>query len=226
MNKHLRILLLDANRYHALLVERELSDSLPASVVSVFHGGEAATEELANNPYDVLIVDNATVSVVDTAYVDKVRSRNDRMIVVIVSSEDVVEPAWIAGIAGVHWLTKDSDFHTMVADLICETIDARLSGMAERVSSEENTQVVDADLINIAANTLSHEINNPLQTILGETELLLQKVDVSDNGLREKIRVIRRSAFRIKSTVTRLAGMSSATVKHTDSGVLVDSSRS
>lgn len=226
MNRHLRILLLEANRYHALLVEREFSDSLPSSVVSVFHSAEAAREELANNPYDALIVDDATAGGVEADYVDAVRSCNDRLIVVVVSSERISEPAWVAGVADVNWLAKDDDFHRTVVDLISESIDARLNGVAGKLSSTGSSELADADIINIAANTLSHEINNPLQTILGETELLLQKIDRHDNQLRQKIRVIRRSAFRIKSSMTRLAGMSSATVKRTDSGVLVDSSRS
>ena len=226
MNRHLRILLLDFNRYHALLMEREISDRMPASVVSVFHSADAAIEELTNNPYDAAIIDDTTVGGADCDFADLIRSHNENLILVVVSADRKVEPDWVRRFLQIRWLPKDGDCNRVVSSMIGELIDARLTEIGESPSEIGTAVLPDADLINIAANTLSHEINNPLMTILGETELLLQKIDQNDSSLLQKIKVIRRSAFRIKSTMSRLAGMSSATVKRTDSGVLVDSGRS
>lgn len=226
MNRHLRILLLDANRYHALLVERELSACLPASVVSVFHSRDAAVDELTSNPYDATIIDDTTVGGIDDTFAELIRSKNENLIILAMSSERDVEPDWVRRFLHVRWLPKDGKFDRLVSGIIGELIDARVSSADELLPASDSTVLADADLINIAASTLSHEINNPLMTILGETELLLQRADQNDSSLLQKIRVIRRSAFRIRSAMTRLAGLSEATVKRTDSGVMVDTGRS
>jgi signal transduction histidine kinase len=51
---------------------------------------------------------------------------------------------------------------------------------------------------------ISHEINNPLAGIVGFSELLLHKVEPAD-PIRDDLEEIRRCAYRVKETVSKLA---------------------
>ncbi len=49
-----------------------------------------------------------------------------------------------------------------------------------------------------------HEINNPLTTVIGNTELLLERVERSDGELRKRLEIILNNALRIAEIVKRL----------------------
>ena len=77
-------------------------------------------------------------------------------------------------------------------------------------------------MINITANTLAHEINNPLMTILGMSELLLGgAVQDCDPAVRDKLVVIQESARRIEEALNQLGNLSAPTLRDTPAGSLI-----
>jgi len=52
----IRILILDSNRYHSLLIERTLSEVVPSSMVARFNSGTEVVRELLATHYDVAIL--------------------------------------------------------------------------------------------------------------------------------------------------------------------------
>jgi two-component system NtrC family sensor kinase len=55
--------------------------------------------------------------------------------------------------------------------------------------------------------TMRHEINNPLTTIIGNTELLLDRLEGSEGELKKRLEVVLDNALRISEIVKRLQGM-------------------
>ncbi len=58
VQSRLRILLIEPNRYHSLLMERELTKEIPLAVVVKLESGSAGLEELYRAGYDVVILDS------------------------------------------------------------------------------------------------------------------------------------------------------------------------
>jgi two-component system NtrC family sensor kinase len=52
-----------------------------------------------------------------------------------------------------------------------------------------------------------HEINNPLTTVIGNAELLLDQEEQGDKDMRKRIEVILQNALRIAEIVKRLEGI-------------------
>jgi PAS domain S-box-containing protein len=52
-----------------------------------------------------------------------------------------------------------------------------------------------------------HEINNPLTTVIGNTELLLEQYDRADDDLKKRLEVVLSNALRIAEIVKRLEGI-------------------
>jgi len=68
------------------------------------------------------------------------------------------------------------------------------------------------EAIKAAAATLSHEINNPLMTILGTAELIMSDADNLDKSTIDKARVILSSARRIDKKLRMLSDLTQSTV--------------
>ena len=57
MSRKTRILLLEDNKYHALLIKRELADKFPQVVLAGFQSAEFARDELLRNIYEIVLID-------------------------------------------------------------------------------------------------------------------------------------------------------------------------
>ena len=99
---------------------------------------------------------------------------------------------------------------------ICPAEPARRK-LALKRPSDQNV-----DLIKITAGTLYHEISNPLMTILGMAELILDENTTRDPEVTRKIEAIRESAGRIQSTLNRLINIDEPALRDTASGKLID----
>lgn len=54
---------------------------------------------------------------------------------------------------------------------------------------------------------MRHEINNPLTTIIGNTELLLDRLEGAEGELKKRLEVVLDNALRISEIVKRLQGI-------------------
>jgi signal transduction histidine kinase len=81
-------------------------------------------------------------------------------------------------------------------------------------------------VVALTVSTLAHEINNPLMTILGTSELLLRHDTVLNEDQREKVRMIQESAQRIQNTLTELANLRHHETRSTPVGPMLRSSSS
>jgi signal transduction histidine kinase len=204
-----RVLIADRNRYHALLLEREIQRQLDGCVTSVFRAVEPAVEELRQNAYAIAVLD---CSFTDQSCRDVLTIPNGMIPPEIPSDERSVTTCVI----------KDGTFHLQVPQLIqyvCENGTFMRNGrpIRPRLSGRRK-----ADMINITAKTLAHEINNPLMTILGTAELITDDCREYSTEVRSKIKVIQESARRIQAIIDHLARISDPSFRSTPSGRLID----
>src|SRR2546425_3997625 len=80
--------------------------------------------------------------------------------------------------------------------------------MSTFVMDQQRARLIQSDKMSSAGNLLAgivHELNNPLTTILGFSELLLREGTISDPGRLEKIHAEAERSVRIIQNVLRLA---------------------
>ena len=205
------------------MIKRELVEKFPDEVLSVFHSASAALEELRRNRYDIAIVDYHLSELPGLEFLEKLRIEDDRLAVILLAASDtdqLSERALKAGAA--EFLVKENSFHLLIPHLIERLTDA-IGVESVQTVIEEMTKAGDrANLVDLTVSTLSHEINNPLMAILGETELLLNHGYRLAPEINRKIKIIEESAMRIKTALDRLASIRKPTVKKTVSGDFID----
>ncbi len=223
MKKDIRILLAEDNKYHAALIKRGIAERHAGSTLDVFSTGRAVLEAAQKHHYDIAVIEQSLPDFDGLELLALLRKDDLDLPVIITStsgSEQLASEAIRSGAA--EYLVKDSSFHLTIPRLIGEVYHRRMLVLKNRDLEQRLKQKDQVDFVKIAAGTLSHEINNPLMTILGTSELLLEDLDLQDKELTRKIRIIRKSAQRIESTLSRLRNLSTPAIKDTASGKIID----
>ena len=227
MDRHLRILLLEPNKYHALLIEREFAYRLPETVLTQFQSVDATFKELAGAIYDIAIIDDVIVPGQNGEFFAGMRQHNPDLLAVVLTERKTAGTSAPSDRAeAVEYLAKDERFPAQLPDTVRRLVAKRKRNITGSISEAVVPDLLDTDLIRLAAGTLSHEINNPLMTILGLTELLLAGGSDIDSELERKIRVIRRSARQIKSAMDRVSRDTRMSLRRTGSGDLIKAEKS
>ena len=227
MDRHLRILLLEPNKYYALLIEREFAHRLPETVLTQLQSVDAALKELSGAIYDIIIIDDLIVPGVNGEFFTALRRHNPDLLAVVLTEHKIAELSAPPGRPeAVEYLAKDEGFPAQLPNTIRRLVAKRKREVIGGTPEEVVSDLLDTDLIRLTAGTLSHEINNPLMTILGLTELMLVGSSDIDPEVEKKIRVIRRSARQIKSAMDRLSRDSRMSLRRTGSAGLIKTEKS
>ena len=225
--KRPRILILEANRYHALLIERELATRFPAAVLAKFESDAAALEELRRTHYDVAIVDTETPAQGSNSFFESFRDLSQSTVLIVVGSAGArFSQTEASGNGADVFISRDNNCYRVLPDVIRELFNRRHQSSDHPDVDGSLDAQARSRVISLTVNTLAHEINNPLMTILGTTELLLNNGHNISSCEIDKIRMIRESARRIESTLVDLANISSPAFRETSAGLLIDPKRS
>ena len=205
MNGHARILIVCENRYQALLLERELDGAFDDAVIGVYHNFENGMRELFNARYDLAVLDaDKNIPDIDH-FCGTIRSvRNDQKIILLVDAASDTEPV-VEIDSRVRAITKVTSYYSRVANIARDMLgDPVRKG---RIVLHRPAEVLaeGGDRVSPDVSSLENDINNPLMTILGMTELLLNERNTYSSDTRQKIQAIRHSARRIKTTLSRLS---------------------
>ena len=218
----LRILLLEASRYRALIIEREIARRFTSAVLTRFESPRDALHEARNNNYDIMLVDYLTAHDTFSELLFSLRASNPEVVLIAFGPEDIPRAqmkgaeTWADGI-----VTAYERIHHRLPEMISRFAERwQRTGM---VDDEEG--ILDAPtrsaVIGCTVRTLAHEVNNPLMTILGTTELLLSRREDLTDAQREKVEMIRQSAGRIQDTLSELAKLSGDVLRRSPVGPLL-----
>lgn len=223
MKQDLRILLVEDNRYHATLMERSIAERFPKATIDLTSSGSQALKMVDTAEYDVAILANKLSDLDGLELLELIRERELDLPVVVTalnSFEHLASEAIRSGAA--EYVVKEGTYHQSIPRIIGEVYRRNLLVLKNRDLQNKLRQKHQLDSIKVAAGTLSHEINNPLMTILGLSELILGDSKITDQEFIRKVRKIHRSADRIQKTLTRLSNITSPATKETVSGTIID----
>jgi len=223
----LKILLAEPNRYQARLISGELSEKFPSSLISVRSCGQAALGELRRATFDIAILSLDLPDVDGLAFVELLRKENPGMLI-IVTGESAPHLTAAKAVQAVSdaYVTMNNSVYSTLPEIIHKLSSRSTAGAKKQDYFDELQRPQLADLIRITAGTLYHEINNPLMTILGMTELILGNGCERIPAVAKKLRIIQRSARRIQSTLTRMSAISHPAIRETVSGKIIDPKQS
>ena len=240
------ILIVEPNNYHARLIERELLETYPSSSISTFSAASTALEELRRNSFDIAVISLELPDVDSAVFVALVRKEHRNLPIIVTGYGSNAEtettfatknlsatrnwghPAAEAARAGAdEYVVKDSTFHQAIPRLLRDVYYRYMAAAQEKEQPDVKLQQkADAKLIRITTGTLYHEINNPLMTILGLCELILNNGYERDQEIIKKVKGIKKSAQRIQSALSRLSSISKPCIKETACGSLIDPQKS
>ena len=219
----LRILLVEASRYRALLLERELSLRFSSAVLTRFDGTAEAVEELHSAAYDVALVDYETAPETFDELLFSIRECRPEIVLIAFGPNDLPKAqrksaeTWADA-----YIISDDRCHVTLA----RTIDRFAERWQQGPTEKGEGGILDAQtrsaVIGLTVRTLAHEVNNPLMTILGTAELLLNNPDALLDSQRKKIEMIQESATRIQATLSDLANLGGEVLRKSPVGPMIE----
>lgn len=208
MSRHTRILLVQENRYQALLNRRELGARLTDTVVAVYTHPADALPEFSHIQYDLAVVDAAIRSLPPGEFVTHLRTIDPTLpLIVLVEPGDPVARRLPAD-EKTTFLTKEGQYHRLLPDLALEL---RRTNLPDAPSANLQEQAgLHHDVDALVAN-LENDINNPLMAILGAAELIDSRTLSLPEDIAQKVDIIRSSAQRIQEVLTAFSRTSRVT---------------
>ncbi len=206
MEAQVRILLVEPIKYQGLLIEREIHQKVRGAVVSQARTASEVLRLLRNGDIEIAIID------LDSARDEGLEilrslSRADGNVKIIAIAGDMADEsvAVLLKSGADELLFKDPSFHLIIPRLI-----EKLHRQVVRDRTLDGAPMPNLgtafapESISTVAGLLAHEINNPLMSILGTAELILEQSAISDPELARKMLTIKKSARRIRMVLKRL----------------------
>ena len=223
MKNDFKILLGEPNHYHAVLISRQVAERYPDSRVDLFTCMESVIRASSGTPYDVAIVDPNLNGPERMDILQLLHQADiDLPVIIVTASGSEREAAEAIRAGAAEYILKENAYYQVIPRVVSEVIRRKMLIRKNRQLEEKLQKVEQKELVRIAASTLSHEVNNPLQTIMGTSELLLDEDEISEKNLVDKIKIIRESAERIQRTLQRLTNLATPAIKETVSGQMID----
>ncbi len=218
--KKINILLFVQNNFHELLLIKEIQLRLPEyNIISVQTKSEAI-KVIASELIQAVLVDINSSEQEDICNVHHLHFANtDMPIIAFVDDTSDKFSKEMLEIGVTELLQKNETFYVVVPQLLKEVLSREVKSREVQSSKRNSKQ---SELLKLTSRTLSHEINNPLMTILGITELILDDQLGIDKDLIKKIKTIQKSALRIQKSTHRMSHISTPVYHKTPVGVMID----
>lgn len=218
-----KVALLEPNKLHARLIERECARRLPEWRIVLVKSPSELADTLAAGDFSVAVVDFSLAAPTLELELSFLRTHHPQLAIILLApdvTDDIAEAARRFGCEDI--IAKHGDFAVVLPQLIFDAAGRRRLSEVRFSPTGDSDQAL-VNLTRVIASTLAHEINNPLMSILGTVELLFDDLDRTDQETAHKLLTIQTSARRIHRAIKNLSSLADARVKSTPSGSLIES---
>ncbi|RKX17411.1 MAG: hypothetical protein DRP35_10960 [Candidatus Zixiibacteriota bacterium] len=209
MKNDFKIILIENNRYHAVLIEQTIKESFVNSSVDIFKAAPLNFDLIDMNKYDIAIVSCNLNSIDGIQLIPLIKQFNINLPIIITALkgfEYLTTEALNFGAA--EFLIKDDNFYSSLSKNISEVHRRNILISKNREMEKKLKNLNYQDIMKNTTGRVLHEINNPLMAIMGTIELLLDDNTIRDNNINGKLKIIKKSANRIKRSMNRLTKIS------------------
>lgn len=215
MNAARRILVIDSSRYEGFRLRRQLQIKSPDDSLTVMNCARAGLDELARSCYDITIIDLISLLAYQTngrKFLSEFMGISpDSRLGLIDNVNDEHQQALFSNEIRANFgpdksfiINRDDLSYLLIPGLVDKLLPSRIDHPALASASTTTPASAQANLPNDLSSKLSHEVNNPLMTILGSIELLLGKPELAEGETGRKLRIIKRSARRIQTSLVKM----------------------
>lgn len=223
MNYLAKILLVEENNFHRSILKKSLLECFDQSEITVARTLMEALDLVHQHKYDLVIVDFKNIEHDELRFLKIIKRQVPTPSIIVIASE--CRPSAIKAVRKF----KVDELYFMDSSLFEAVPQLAVKVLARRIAKDDPSDNSATDLnvaAKIATRTLAHEINNPLMTIVGLAELILDNCDNDDDATTEKIKTIQKSALRICSSLEKLVRLNRPAIKNSLSGRIIDLEKS
>ncbi|MEW6413478.1 MAG: response regulator [Candidatus Zixiibacteriota bacterium] len=191
-----RILIVEENGYHGMLMEQQLARRLDRPLVVLVKTYEQALKAIQHQKFDIAVVDFSITGCSGTHLV-RVLHHSDPELALIVVAENISEQMTkeVFGCGCEELLIKDSSYYAVIPRMV--------SGLYRRRQSLSQRADKPALPSERSARGYEHELAEPLNTILQTAEKILTENGCIDDEMTSRITAIHRSAQQLKHLFER-----------------------
>ncbi|MCK5125000.1 MAG: response regulator [candidate division Zixibacteria bacterium] len=222
MKKHLKIGLVEDNRFHAILFEQSVKEKYPQASLRFFSTGGEFLKSLKTEKYDIICLDFHLPDYTGLELLSLVRAEITDVPIIIITgagSEQIAVEAMKSG--ATDYITKSTEYTQTIPRVIKQAYQRQRLILKNRRLEEKSVNAEKLKTITIMTSTLNHEINNPLMAIMGNVELLMDNPQLQDKSVKEKLSMISDLALRIQSITKQMANLTTASTTDTPVGPML-----
>lgn len=218
-----RILLVEPDEGQAVLQKGALEARNHNSVIRIRTTGNSALRILRREQFNMVVVEYGLQDMTGLEFLELLRVTHVDLPAIVMTSRpnDYIMTEAI-NLGAAEFVVKEPSYHLILPRLIEEALRRQVLIRKNRELEERLKGNECLEAVGLAVATMAHEINNPLSTIIGATELLSGDGSLKGRGARRKLKLIKLSANRIQESLARMSDLSEPSLRHTASGVLVD----
>lgn len=213
--RSLQILVAQKNKYQSVLLEREISYFFDSATVKIISTLDELLFHMKNKYFDSVVVDCEIIDIETKEFLKILKEQYFKSPIIFLTDDSSAENVRNLKLGGIEkMLVKNESSYVAVPRLIKEIISDKI--WDKRVERRNLKSRVSNSVKKDSVGILSHEINNPLMTILGISELIMENGYKYDRQLLEKIRMIQKSAQRIEKSLVVLRKNSNSESENKD----------
>lgn len=223
MKKKLKIGLVEDNRFHAVLFEQSIREKHPDFTVAVFTTAKALMKAQEDSKFDLLAIDYDLPDMTGLELLVLQRGQFPDLPIIIITgvgSEHIAVEAMKSG--ATDYVAKSGEYAGTLPRVIRQAYQKQRLIAKNRRLEEKERKTEKLEMIAATASTLSHEINNPLTTIMGAVELALENPDEIDSSTLQKLEMIRESAKRVQVITEKIGNLITPSTKETPAGRMLN----
>lgn len=195
-----RILIVEENESHGLLMERQIQRRLGDSLIVITGSADEALEFTRTHHFDIAVVDFGVTGCDGLSLLRSIHHLDPDIAVIVVTdeiTETVTREVFRCG--GRELLIKDGSYYVVVPRMV--------AGLYQRIRTEpgkfSRLRRQTSDSARCLQECLRDQLRDPIQTII-ETAGEIIAGSANSDGIKERVSAIRKSAMEMKSSLGRL----------------------
>jgi signal transduction histidine kinase len=217
----MHIALVEAGTCLPHLLDADPSNAYPDYDISSFGTAHDFLDTLTDHRFDLAIINPKLPDMNCPEFVEQVQARQPELPIVIISENDSPTSAGenSDGVSG--YLIRGREEVDLIPEIVGQFQSGTRLTLKRTAAEDVDSATANTPLAEMMAATLQHEINNPLMSILGNVELLLNDPACKDAALADRLRIIETSARRIQEITQRLANLICPIIRQTPAGPML-----
>ena len=198
-----RILIVEENEYHGLLMGRQILQRVEGSQVMIARGADEALRLARIKNFDLAVVDFVLSDCDGLSLLHSLHQLDPHLAIIVVAeqiTERLTREVFRQGCDEL--LVKDSSYYAVVPRMVAGLWHKKQQVCHQR-SRPERLRIDRADAVERLRRGMDSEVRECVEEIFKATDHILNLSGMEDNDLTEKVQEIKESAMTIRHSLER-----------------------